>query len=132
MIRRLKPDLVVGHDPTAVFFGSVYVNHRDHRAAGWALLDAVAPAASLPHYFPEAGPAHRVNDVLLTGTLEPDTFVDISGHLDQKVQAVTSHASQLPGDPEWVARTIRQRSEDDGRGIGAAAAEGFRHLELDG
>src|SRR5271154_4386842 len=55
-VRRLKPDVVLGHDPTAVFFGQDYFNHRDHRAAGAALLDAVAPAAALPHYFPDAGP----------------------------------------------------------------------------
>ena len=38
LIREHKPDLVLGHDPTAIYFGSVYVNHQDHRAAGWALL----------------------------------------------------------------------------------------------
>ena len=31
-----RPDVVFGHDPTAVFFGQEYFNHRDHRAAGWA------------------------------------------------------------------------------------------------
>jgi LmbE family N-acetylglucosaminyl deacetylase len=132
LIRSLKPDLVIGHDPTAVFFGSVYVNHRDHRATGWALLDAVAPASGLPHYFPDSGPAHKVRDVLLSGTLEPDTFVDVSSHVDRKVGAVAAHRSQLSGDPDWVAQSVRQRAADDGRLIGARAAEGFRHIELDG
>ena len=131
-IRRHRPDVVVGHDPTAVFFGSVYVNHRDHRAAGWALLDAVAPASGLPHYFPELGEAHRVPDVLLSGTLEPDVYVDVSTAIEAKVAAVTAHVSQLRGDPEGVANTVRRRAADDGRRIGAAYAEGFRHLQLDG
>ena len=39
--------------PTAVFFGDGYFNHHDHRVTGWATLDAVAPAAGNPHYFPE-------------------------------------------------------------------------------
>ena len=56
-VRSVRPDVVCGHDPTAVFFGRNYVNHRDHRIAGAALLDAVAPAAALPHYFPDAGSA---------------------------------------------------------------------------
>jgi LmbE family N-acetylglucosaminyl deacetylase len=47
-VRRLRPDVVCGHDPTAMFFGQEYFNHRDHRIAGAALLDAVAPAAALP------------------------------------------------------------------------------------
>ena len=65
-IRRLRPEVVLCPDPTAVFFGQEYFNHRDHRVTGWAALDAVAPAASLPHYFPDAGPAHQVSTVLLT------------------------------------------------------------------
>lgn len=131
-IRHFKPDVVLGHDPTAVFFGSVYVNHRDHRAAGWALLDAVAPAAGLPHYFPEAGSSHRIPDVMLSGTLEPDVYVDVTSTIEHKVAAVTAHGSQLRGDPDWVANSVRRRAADDGRRIGVPFAEGFRHLELDG
>lgn len=130
-IRSVRPDVVIGHDPTAVFFGSVYVNHRDHRAAGWALLDAVAPASAMPHYFPDAGPAHRVPDVLLSGTLEPDAWVDISGGLAAKVAAVMAHDSQLVGDPSWVSSSVRARAAADGRALGVEAAEGFRHLELE-
>src|SRR5580704_11309981 len=77
-VRRLRPDVVLCPDPTAVFFGLEYFNHRDHRVTGWAALDAVAAAAALPLYFPDAGPAHQVSTVLLSGTLEPDVWVDIS------------------------------------------------------
>jgi LmbE family N-acetylglucosaminyl deacetylase len=131
-IRDLRPDVVLGHDPTAVFFGNVYVNHRDHRAAGWAVLDAVAPASAMPLYFPEAGPAHRVAHVLLSGTLAPDAYVDVTESIDQKVAAVCEHRSQLDEDPDWVSKTVRRRAEDDGRIVGVRFAEGFRHLELDG
>ena len=130
-IRNLRPSCVLGHDPTAVFFGSVYVNHRDHRAAGWALLDAVSPSAAQPHYFPDSGRPHRVNDVLLSGTLEADTYVDVSSTIDRKVDAVTAHGSQLPGDHEWIRSSVRQRAAEVGRAAGVAFAEGFRHLVLD-
>ena len=72
LVRRVRgsPDVVCGHDPTAVFFGRDYFNHRDHRIAGAALLDAVAPASGLPHYFPD-GPAHRVSTVLLSAPSSP-------------------------------------------------------------
>ena len=53
LVRTVRPDVVCCPDPTAVFFGDGYVNHRDHRVTGWATLDAVAPAAGNPHYFPE-------------------------------------------------------------------------------
>ena len=130
-IRNLRPSCVLGHDPTAVFFGSVYVNHRDHRAAGWALLDAVSPSAAQPHYFPDSGRPHRVNDVLLSGTLEADTYVDVSSTIDRKVDAVTAHGSQLPCDHEWIRSSVRQRAAEVGRAAGVAFAEGFRHLVLD-
>ncbi len=48
LVRSLRPEVVLGHDPTAVFFGQEYFNHRDHRVAGWALLDALSPSAALP------------------------------------------------------------------------------------
>jgi LmbE family N-acetylglucosaminyl deacetylase len=132
LLRRHRPDLVIGHDPTATFFGSVYVNHRDHRAAGWAVLDAVAPMSGAPHYFPEAGAAHRVPELLLSGTLEPDCWIDISDYVETKVAAVACHLSQLSDEPSWAAETVRRRAAAEGRRIAVPFAEGFRRLELDG
>ena len=114
-----------------LFFGGVYVNHRDHRGTGMALLDAVAPACAMPLYFPEAGPAHRVPTLLLSGTLAPDAYVDISATIADKLAAVGAHRSQLDDDHAWVARTVRARAEEDGRLAGVLLAEGFRLLELD-
>ena len=130
-IRSFRPSCVLGHDPTAVFVGSVYVNHRDHRATGWALLDAVTPAAAQPHYFPDAGAPHRVSDVLLSGTLEVDAVVDVSSSIDRKVEAVVAHGSQLPGDHDWIRSSVRLRAQEVGRAAGVPFAEGFRHLVLD-
>ena len=31
LVRHVRPDVVIAPDPTAVFFGDSYVNHRDHR-----------------------------------------------------------------------------------------------------
>ncbi len=132
MIRSVKPEVVLGHDPTAVFFGQDYFNHRDHRAAGWALLDALSPSAVLPHYYPEAGPPHQAVAAYLSGTLEPDVWVDITGTVETKVTAVCCHASQFPGGSEWAAAAVRRRAEEEGRRAGVAFAEGFRRLRLGG
>lgn len=130
VIRRLQPDVVVGPDPTAVFFGDRYFNHRDHRELGWALLDAVSPAAANPHYFPDAGPVHSVETVLLSGTLEPNSWVDVTGTLEVKVEALLCHASQLQRPGEWLRNVVRERAEEGGRMAGVAHAEGFRRLSL--
>ena len=131
-IRRIRPAAVFGHDPTAVFFGQDYFNHRDHRTAGWALLDALSPAAGLPHYFPEAGPPHQVADAYLSGTLEPDVWVDVSTSLEAKVAAVECHRSQFAADDGWAAEVVRRRAEEEGRRAGVPFAEGFRRLRLGG
>jgi LmbE family N-acetylglucosaminyl deacetylase len=131
-VRRLRPEIVLCPDPTAVFFGQEYFNHRDHRLTGWAVLDAVAPAAALPHYFPDAGPAHQVETVLLSGTLEPDVWVDISTTIDVKGEAVGCHRSQFPDGVEWASTAVRLGAEDAGRQAGVAYAEGFRRLRLGG
>jgi LmbE family N-acetylglucosaminyl deacetylase len=131
-VRRFRPDVVLCPDPTAVFFGHGYFNHRDHRVAGWAVLDAVCPAASLPLYFPEAGPAHQVTTVLMSGTLEPDLWVDISSTVDLKGQAVGCHRSQFPDGVEWATTAVRLGAEDAGRQAGVPFAEGFRSLRLGG
>jgi len=131
-IRQVRPDAVLGHDPTAVFFGQDYFNHRDHRAAGWALLDACAPASALPHYFPNAGPAHQVGVVYLSGTLQPDVWVDVTGTIEVKAAAVECHRSQFPGGDGWAGSAVRGRAEEEGRRAGVAFAEGFRRVRLGG
>jgi LmbE family N-acetylglucosaminyl deacetylase len=130
LIRSKRPTMVVGPDPTAVFFDGVYVNHRDHRELGWALLDAVAPAAAMPLYFPEHGAAHQVGTVLLSGTHEPDVVVDITASIDDKVAAVVAHHSQVSGDAEWVSSAIRGRAEPVGRDVNVRFGEAFRCVEL--
>jgi len=129
-VRELRPDVVCGHDPTAVFFGQDYFNHRDHRILGLALLDAVAPAAALPHYFPDAGPPHQVATVLLSGTLEPDDWVDVSDTIETKAAAVECHRSQFAGQNGWAGEAVRRRAAEEGRRAGVAYAEGFRRLSL--
>ncbi len=129
-VRELRPDVVCGHDPTAVFFGQDYFNHRDHRIAGLAVLDAVAPAAALPHYFPAAGAPHQVATVLLSGTLEPDDWVDVSDTIETKAAAVECHRSQFAGQDGWAGEAVRRRAAEEGRRAGVDYAEGFRRLSF--
>jgi LmbE family N-acetylglucosaminyl deacetylase len=129
-VRRLRPNTVLCPDPTAVLFGEEYFNHRDHRVIGYCALDALAPAAALPHYFPDAGPPHRVDTVLLSGTLAPNVWVDITGTIEDKVAAVACHRSQFADEADWASEAVRLRAEEEGRQAGVPFAEGFRRLRL--
>ncbi len=130
LVRRYRPQVVLGPDPTATFFGGVYVNHHDHREAGWALLDAVAPAAAMPLYFPGQGEPHQVDQLLLSGTHEPDVVADVTLTIDTKLKAVLAHVSQLGGDDEAIRNVVYGRAEQAGRQVGVAFGEAFRCVEL--
>lgn len=130
LLRAYGPELVIAPDPTAVFFGDSYVNHRDHREVGWAVLDAVAPATANPLYFPDAGAPHQVRMLLLSGTLAPDVWVDISDVVDKKVAAVQCHASRVGDAPAMVAELIRSRAAETGTSVGVGHAESFRRLRF--
>ncbi len=129
-VRNVRPDVVIAPDPTAVFFGGTYVNHRDHRELGWAVLDACAPAAGSPRYFPSIGAAHQIETLLLAGTLEPDAWVDIADQLATKTDAVRCHASQLRDELGVVEAFVEARAAEAGALAGVRYAEGFRRISF--
>ena len=133
-VRELRPEVVLCPDPTAVFFGDGYFNHHDHRVTGWATLDAVAPAAAMPRYFPEhlrEGLAvHEVRAVYLSGTLEPNCWIDIASTLERKIDALCCHASQLHDTGDWFRDFMRERAEAADSPSGIRYAEAFRKLTL--
>ncbi|HEX3979842.1 MAG TPA: PIG-L deacetylase family protein [Acidimicrobiales bacterium] len=90
VVRQLRPDVVVGHDPWRR-----YRLHPDHRIAGFALLDALV-AARDPHFFPEIelGP-HRPEALLLFEADLPNHVEDVSGFESQKIEALLCHRSQF-------------------------------------
>ena len=127
VIRRVRPDTVVTHDPTVFFRHDVYINHPDHRAAGQAVIEAIYPAAKKPLAFPgllaEGLEPHVVSEIWLALSDEPNTWVDISGVLDEKIRLICEHASQFPPAPTRTAFTRLAREAGTARGM--AAAETF-------
>ena len=132
LIRSYRPDIVACTDPTRYFNRNVYVNHPDHRAAGEAALYAVFPSACTRFIFrellDEGLEPHKVSEIYLSGTLEPDTFVDISETIELKIRALQCHRSQLP--PETVDERIRGWAAEMGRKYGVAFAEEYRRIIL--
>jgi len=128
VIRQYRPEVVLTADPTRFFSGDRYINHPDHRAAGQAALDAVAPAAQMPLLWPETGEPHKVHRVYVYGNGEPNVWVDISETMDQKIEALKKHASQMG---EWdPTERIMQWSAETGKDKGLAHAESFRVITL--
>jgi LmbE family N-acetylglucosaminyl deacetylase len=133
VIRRVRPDVVVCGDPTVRWYGTEYLNHPDHRAAASAALDAVFPSAETRAIFPElldeGLEPHKVKEVWVSGSLEPNAWVDIEATLATKVAALRAHVSQI-GPGEWLEPLVRGWAERDGKRAGLALAERFRRMAL--
>jgi len=133
VIRRWRPDVVVCSDPTVRWYGNEYLNHPDHRAVADVALDAVFPSSETSAIFPEllaeGLPPHKVKQVLISGSLEPDVFVDIARTLAVKCRALKAHRSQV-GKGEWVDQLLEAWALRDGRRGGLRHAEAFKRMVL--
>jgi LmbE family N-acetylglucosaminyl deacetylase len=133
-IRRLRPDVVLGHDPW-----KRYRLHPDHHHAGRLVVEGIV-AARDPHFFPEQSEApHRPSHLLLWEADEPDHVEDITSGIDRKIDALLEHRSQYlttmdiddPSSAEQVEafrEKIRRRHADAGAGAGVAYGEQFKLL----
>jgi len=114
-IRRARPDRVVVMDPLTVIYRNSYVNHRDHRVLGMALLDAMYPQASNAGYFPEqleqGLEPHKVPEVLLAQSNHPNYWIDVSDTLDLRFEALRCHRSQIQLWPENGEAVIVQQRQ---------------------
>lgn len=130
-IRREKPDVVVCPDPTAVFFSHAYVNHRDHRQTGWAVIDVVSSATGNEKYFSESQ-THDVRQLLCAGTLEPNCAVDISHVLERKISSVLCYESQIGEQSKALSQSLSEAAHSVGKEINVEYAEAYRYASLTG
>lgn len=130
-IRRFRPDMVMTHDPLT----RLYRQHPDHRAVGAATLAAVFPSCRLETYFPhhrELGlHPHVVPRLLLFGTDQPDTVVDIAPVFERKLAALRLHETQADAFPGGLETRLRQRATEAGRLAGLELAEAFLSVDLE-
>jgi LmbE family N-acetylglucosaminyl deacetylase len=131
-IRRLRPVVVLGHDPW-----KRYRLHPDHRHAGWLATDGVVAARDAT-FFPEQQLPHwRPDALLLFEADEPDHAEDVSGHAEAKVSALLAHESQfestMGATSDEELDVFRRRVVDQlaiaGRAVGTTHAEVFKLID---
>lgn len=119
-IRRLRPDVVLGHDPW-----KRYRLHPDHRNAGWLAVDGVV-AARDPLFHPEHDVAHhRPRHLLLFEADEANHAEDVTGYAEVKIAALLEHRSQLRS-------TMHIDADDDGTQLTAFRSRIISELEANG
>jgi len=126
-IRKYRPHTVVTSDTYRR-----YMWHRDHRVTGRVVLDAIFPYArdhlSYPEHKAQGLDPHKVREVYLSGSEEPNTFIDISETFDKKIAALGCHKSQIS--IEGLEQRIRGRAESLGKANGVALAEAFYKIVI--
>jgi len=88
VIRQVRPDVLIGHDPWRR-----YRLHPDHRHAGWLVTDGLV-AARDQTFFPQTGKAHRPAHLLLWEADVPNHVENVGGHEMDKIAALLAHRSQ--------------------------------------
>jgi LmbE family N-acetylglucosaminyl deacetylase len=134
-VRQVRPDCVIVMDPLTVIFRDSYINHRDHRMLGMATLDALYPQASNAGYFPEqiehGLQPHKVPELLLVQSDQPNFWVDISETIEIRFDALRLHRSQMklwPDAGEAIISAQRAYAAMIGTEHGMPYAEAFRRI----
>lgn len=137
-IRRIRPDVVLAHDPW-----KRYRLHPDHRHAGLLATDGIV-AARDPLFFPELSlEPHRPSALLLWEADEADHVEDVTGFEDRKVAALLAHRSQFrstmgisdleegSADDEIAAfvRRVHERLGEQGALGGVTSGEAFKLID---
>jgi len=111
-IRRLKPQLIICQDPDRYLVGDGYINHPDHRNAGLVVLEAIFPAADNPMFYPEMADEgyapHKISQLYVHGPADANVRIDITGAVEQKIDAILCHKTQI-SEPETAPARWRER-----------------------
>lgn len=131
LLRQYRPARLICPSPDRVWTPAYQIGrfHPDHLAAGQAALAAVYPASQNPWDFPElleeGLQPHKVSEVYIAGAPTVNYAVDISETIDQKIEALRAHHSQLAERFEFLERWIRTWSAERAVRHGMAYAEEF-------
>jgi LmbE family N-acetylglucosaminyl deacetylase len=130
LVRLYRPETVVTADPYRR-----YIWHRDHRITGRVTLDAVFPYArdrlAYPDLIDEGLAPHKVREVLLWASEDPNYRSDITDTFDMKVAALRCHQSQIGRVPSpELEKWLRKRQEEMAEGEDFELAEAFHREEI--
>ena len=130
VIRQVNPDFIITHDPDDYM--------PDHTATARLVFDACF-AATVPAYKTAVNDRAKLTPIYYMDTLagvnfNPTEFVDVTDHIDKKLEMLNCHESQIVwmrdhdhiDFPDMVKTCSRYR----GYQCGAEYAEGFKQCQV--
>jgi LmbE family N-acetylglucosaminyl deacetylase len=125
IIREVRPTAIFTHDPEVLihswgrddYHGAI--QHSDHRCTGLVALDAVYPTArdrlNFPEQIRDGLEPHKVEELYLWGSNNPNFDVDITDLEELKIEALLCHVSQFPDGSAMFDRWRDRWRGEDGR-----------------
>jgi LmbE family N-acetylglucosaminyl deacetylase len=112
-----------------------YISNPDHRVLGRLVLDVVWPTCLAPNNYrdllKQGLKPHKVQELLIWGTGEPNYYVDITPTYDIKMSACYCHQSQIgpQGNQDFI-KMLPESFKTAGKVIGVPYAESFYRIEV--
>jgi LmbE family N-acetylglucosaminyl deacetylase len=130
LILEYRPEIVATCDPY-----QRYLSNPDHRITGQVVMDAVWPCALAPNTYRDllrqGYELHKVKEVLLWQTEEPNYYCNITDTFNTKLAALSCHKSQVGDPPETeFVELVTGLSTKAALGQKYKLGEAFHRLEV--
>lgn len=135
LFRSYKPLRLICQSPERSWKPAYIIGryHPDHLAAGTAAIAAMYPASQngwdFPELLAEGLKPHKIRELFVMAAPEINHAVDISDTLDQKIEALRCHVSQLGTNFDQLEGRMREFAARNGEAHSMAAAELFHRAE---
>ncbi len=133
--RTYKPLRLICQSPDRIWKPMYMIGryHPDHLAAGTAAMAAMYPASQngwdFPELLAEGLKPHKIRELFVMAAPELNHAVDISETIDQKIEALRAHVSQLGTNFAELEPRMREFAARNGEPYNMAAAEVFHRAE---
>jgi LmbE family N-acetylglucosaminyl deacetylase len=130
LIRKYKPETIVTVDPYRRYFWW----HRDHRVCGQVVMDAIFPYGrdhlAYPDLLEKGFEPHKVNELLLFNSGEPNYRIDISDTFRLKLAALLCHKSQVASFASELKERLEEWAKNAAREDDFELAEEFYRVDM--
>jgi LmbE family N-acetylglucosaminyl deacetylase len=130
LLRSYRPETVITVDPHQHYLWW----HRDHRICGEVAMDAIFPYTrdhlAYPDMLDEGLEPHKVTELLLFNTDNPNYRVNITGTFDKKLAALMCHKSQVAEFSMQLGERLREWAKDAAKEEEYTLAEAFHRVDM--